>query len=58
MRIAASIFAIYVIAVLLALFGTPEGDPYSFIVGQIALSLFGFCAFALGWWAKTSTASA
>jgi hypothetical protein len=46
---------IYVMAVILALVGTPVGDPYSFLVGQVALSVFGLVAFVLGRQTRAST---
>jgi hypothetical protein len=46
---------IYVMAVILALVGTPVGDPYSFVVGQVALSAFGLIAFRLGWQARLTS---
>jgi hypothetical protein len=55
MRVFVRLMIIYVMAVILALVGTPVGDPYSFLVGQVALSVFGLVAFVLGRQTRAST---
>jgi len=48
MRPIGSIALILILAILLALVMSPEGDPYSFVLFQIVLAIFGVGSYALG----------